>query len=112
MLYPQNGSMANGSRRKTPAWPRAAAVVSEPQDEPMKTPCSQLNASLTKGMVLGRLPPKIIADKGTPRGFCQSGSMTGHCAAGAVNRELAWAPLRPLLGVHSWPCQSIPFSGG
>src|SRR5438874_232586 len=112
MLYPQNGSIAKGSRRNTPACPRAAAVVSDPQDEPMNTPCSQLKASFTNGIVLGRRPPKMMADKGTPRGFSQSGSMTGHWPAGAVKRELACAPLRPLSGVHICPCQSMPLLGG
>src|SRR5256885_4072899 len=112
MLYPQNGSMAKGSRRNTPAWPSAAAVVSEPQADPRKTPCSQLNASLTSGIVPGRRPPKRIADSGTPPGFCQSGSITGHCDAGAVKRELGCAALRPLAGVHSRPSQSIALGGG
>src|SRR5262245_28976851 len=112
MLYPQNGSIANGSRRRTPAFPRAAAVVSEPQAEPRNTPCSQSNASFTSGIVLGRRPPKRIADSGTPSGFCQSGSMTGHCEAGAVKREFGCAPFRPLSGVHSFPSQSIPLDGG
>src|SRR6266403_968173 len=103
--------MAKGSRRNTPAWPMAAAVVSEPQDEPMKTPCSQLKAPFTRGIVLGRLPPKITADNGTPAGFCQSGSITGHCEAGAVNLEFGCAPLRPLSGVHSLPSQSMPVAG-
>src|SRR6266850_911338 len=111
MLYPQNGSIANGSRRKTPAWPNAAAVVSDPQDEPMKTPCSQSNASLTSGIVCGRRPPNNIADNGTPSGFCQSGSITGHWEAGAVKRELGCAPFRPDSGVHSFPSQSIPRAG-
>src|ERR1051325_214072 len=111
MLYPQNGSMAKGSRRKTPAWPSAAAVVSEPQDEPRNTPCSQSNASFTNGIVLGRRPPNKIADSGTPSGFCQSGSITGHWEAGAVNRELGCAPLRPDSGVPSLPSQSIPLAG-
>src|SRR6266853_4743453 len=103
--------MAKGSRRNTPACPSAAAVVSEPQDEPRNTPCSQSKASLTSGMVLGRRPPNKIADSGTPSGFCQSGSITGHCEAGAVNRELGWAPLRPEPGVHSLPSQSMPLAG-
>src|SRR2546425_6188257 len=111
MLYPQNGSMANGSRRSTPAWPRAAAVVSEPQADPKNTPCSQLNASFTSGIVLGRRPPNRIAESGTPSGFCQSGSMTGHCEAGAVKREFGCAALRPASGVHSLPSQSIALAG-
>src|SRR6266853_4179323 len=111
MLYPQKGSIAKGSRRKTPAWPSAAAVVSEPQEEPRKTPCSQSNASFTNGIVLGRRPPNRMADNGTPSGFCQSGSSTGHCEAGAVKREFGCAPLRPLSGVHSLPSQSIPRAG-
>src|SRR6266567_2002483 len=103
--------MAKGSRRSTPAWPSAAAVVSEPHADPRKTPCSQSNASFTSGMVLGRRPPKRIADSGTPSGFCQSGSMTGHCDAGAVKRELGCAPFRPLAGVQGLPSQSMPCVG-
>jgi len=89
----------------------AAAVVSEPHEEPRNTPCSQLKASFTSGIVLGRRPPNMMADKGTPSGFCQSGSITGHCDAGAVKREFGWAPLRPLSGVHSLPSQSMPLAG-
>ena len=103
--------MANGSRRSTPAWPSAAAVVSEPQAEPMNTPCSQSKASFTSGMVWGRRPPNKIAESGTPSGFCQSGSITGHCAAGAVKREFGCAPFLPLSGVHSLPSQSMPLAG-
>src|ERR1035438_5374511 len=103
--------MANGSRRSTPAWPNVAAVVSEPQPEPMNTPCSQSTASLTSGIVLGRRPPKRIAESGTPSGFCQSGSITGHCDAGAVKRELGCAPFLPLAGVHPLPSQSMPLAG-
>src|ERR1019366_4266278 len=103
--------MANGSWRSTPAWPNVAAVVSEPQAEPMNTPCSQSNASFTSGIVLGRRPPNRMASNGTPSGFCQSGSITGHCDAGAVKRELACAPFLPLAGVHSLPSQSMPLAG-
>ena len=73
-------------------------MVSEPAAEPMNTPCSQSKASLTSGMVLARRPPNRKAEIGTPAGFCQSGSMTGHCSAGAVKRELGWAALRPDVG--------------
>src|SRR3954452_15800166 len=111
MLQPQNGSLANGSRRSTPVCPSAAAVVSEAQEDPIKTPCSQSKASFTSGIVLGRRPPNKIAESGTPSGFCQSGSITGHCDAGEVNREFGCAPLRPESGVHSFPCQSIPALG-
>src|SRR5580698_8256051 len=77
----------------------------------MNTPYSQSNASLTRGIVLGRRPPNKIAESGTPSGFCQSGSITGHCAAGAVKREFGCAPFLPLSGVHSLPSQSIPMAG-
>src|SRR5476651_1292552 len=103
--------MENGSRRKTPVCPMAAAVVSEPQVEPRNTPASQSNASLTSGIVFGRRPPKRIAEIGMPSGFCQSGSITGHCDAGAVKREFGCAPFLPLAGVHALPSQSIPLAG-
>src|SRR5450759_219844 len=103
--------MAKGSRRSTPALPKAAAVVSEPVEEPMKTPCSQLNAALTRGMVDGRRPPNRNASMGTPSGFSQSGSITGHWDAELVKRALGCAALRPQSGVTSLPSQSIIFAG-
>src|SRR5271154_1758540 len=103
--------MENGSRRKPPVCPIAAAVVSEPQVEPRNTPASQSKASLTSGIVFGRRPPNKIAESGIPSGFCQSGSITGHCDAGAVKREFGCAPFLPLAGVHAFPSQSIPCSG-
>jgi len=39
------------------------------------------------GIPLGLLPPKIIADIGTPFGFCHCASILGHCDAGAQNLE-------------------------
>src|SRR4051812_10078182 len=63
-------------------------------------------------MVLGRRPPRIMADSGTPSGFCHSGSITGHCDAETVNRELGCAPFAPDSGVQSLPCQSTPRDGG
>ena len=53
---------------------------------------------------------------GTPAGFSHSGSIVGHCFAGAVNREFACAALAPVAfaisGVQGLPCQSIADSGG
>ena len=69
----------------------------------MNTPCSQLNASFTSGIVDGRRPPNKIADNGTPSGFCHSGSITGHCSAGAVKREFGCAPLLPLALLQTGP---------
>src|SRR5271166_5925575 len=67
-------------------------------------------------MVVARRPPKMMALKGTPSGFSQSGSIVGHCDAGAVKRELACAALTPfslaIRGVHSLPCQSTALAGG
>ena len=58
----------------------------------------------------------MIALSGTPSGFSQSGSMDGHCEAGAVKREFgcaAFAPVtRPMAGVHFLPCQSRHSAGG
>ena len=45
MWYPQNGSIANGSRRSLPTAPAAAAVVSEAIVAPTNTPCSHERAS-------------------------------------------------------------------
>src|SRR5215469_8779645 len=110
-----NGIIAIGSRRTTPTLPVAAAVVSEPMVAPMYTPASQLSASVTRGTVSDRLPPKTNAEMGTPCGFSHSGSIDGHCPAGTVKREFGCAALRPVVlaisGVHSWPCQSVSLGG-
>ena len=49
MLYPQNGSMAIGSRRSSPTLPAAAAVFSLEMIEPRNVPCCQSRASFTSG---------------------------------------------------------------
>src|ERR1700731_3265487 len=58
----------------------------------------------------------MIAPIGTPFGFSQSGSIVGHCEAGAVKRALGWAALAPvslaIWGVHLRPCQSRHSAGG
>ena len=62
--------MAIGSRRTWPIWSEmTAAVTSEPAAEPKKTPCVQLLASLTRGMVEGLRPPNNMASMGTPVGL-------------------------------------------
>src|SRR5205807_9101361 len=111
MLYPQNGSIAMGSRRSWPTLPAAAAVVSLLAVAPRKVPCSQLNASVTSGRTAARRPPKRMASIGTPFGSCHSGAITGHWLAGVVNRALGCAALRPLLGVHGRRSQSISSPG-
>src|SRR5690348_3885223 len=67
-------------------------------------------------MVVARRPPKMKALMGTPFGFSQSGSMVGHCLAGAVKRALGCAALAPVFlaisGVHLLPCQSMHSAGG
>ncbi|MNY24471.1 hypothetical protein D3C86_1581880 [compost metagenome] len=71
---------------------------------------------MTSGTVVERRPPKMKASMTTPLGFSHSGSMDGHCAAGAVKRAFGCAALRPvsraMSGVQSWPCQSIRWAGG
>src|SRR5439155_10951038 len=66
--------------------------------------------------VVARRPPKTKALIGTPSGFSQSGSMVGHCFAGAVKRALGCAALAPVAlamsGVQTLPCQSVAISGG
>src|SRR5713226_3142859 len=58
----------------------------------------------------------MIALIGTPVGFSQSGSIVGHCEAGAVKRAFgcaAFAPVSfPIFGVHLLPCQSRHSAGG
>src|ERR1041384_8211799 len=67
-------------------------------------------------MVVARRPPKMIALIGTPSGFSQSGSIVGHCEAGAVKRAFGCAALAPVVlaisGVHTLPCQSVAIAGG
>src|SRR6266480_6930590 len=58
----------------------------------------------------------MMALIGTPLGFSQSGSIVGHCAAGAVKRALGCAAFAPvsfaIAGVHFLPCQSRHSAGG
>src|SRR6516162_931278 len=67
-------------------------------------------------MVAARRPPKMNALMGTPSGFSQAGSIVGHCAAGAVNREFGCAAFAPvslaICGVQRFPCQSRHSAGG
>src|SRR5689334_19842580 len=53
---------------------------------------------------------------GTPSGASHDGSMVGHCAAGAVKRELGCAAFAPVClaisGVQRFPCQSMHSEGG
>src|SRR5215471_11093284 len=116
MLYPQNGSIAIGSRRTFPTCPVDAAVVSDPMVAPIYTPAVQLNAWYTSGVVVARRPPNTIALTGSPSGLSQSGSILGHCESGAVNRALGCAALAPvslaIAGVHRLPCQSMHSAGG
>lgn len=77
----------------------------------MNVPCCQLNASWTKGTTEARRPPKKIAEIGTPSGFSQAGSITGHCPAGAVKRALGWAAGLSLAGVHFSPSQLVNSAG-
>src|SRR6187551_3467230 len=107
MLYPQNGSMAMGSRRNWPTLPAAAAVVSLLDVAPRKTPCYQLNDSITKGTTVPRRPPKRIASIGTPFGSSHSGAIAGHWLAATVNLALGWAAGRPDRGVQGRRSQSI-----
>src|ERR671921_2247949 len=107
MLYPQNGSIAKGSKRSLPTAPAWAAVVSELMIEPRNTPWSQSNDSVTRGTFVARRPPKRMAEIGTPFGSSHSGAIDGHCAAGAVNRAFGWAAGASLSGVQSLPFQSV-----
>src|SRR3954454_13211888 len=112
MWYPQNASIANGSRRSLPTCPTIAAVVSEPMNEPSSTPWRQSSASTISGTVVERRPPNSIASIGTPFGSSHSGAIDGACAAAAVKREFGWAAGLSASGVQSSPCQSIRCAGG
>src|SRR5262245_60981188 len=111
MLYPQNGSIANGSRRTWPNWPNAAAVISEPIVAAEYTPNAQLNACDTSGTALLRRPPKMNAEIGTPFGSLYAGSADGHWLIGAVNRLFGCAAFASPPGAQSLPCQSIACLG-
>src|SRR5260221_3903325 len=104
--------MAIGSRRTWANWPEVAAVVSLPMVAPRKTPCDQLNASNTRGTVVGRRPPKMIASIGTPCGNWASAAADGLLIIGAVKREFGCAAFSFDSGVHLLPRQSRHSAGG
>src|SRR5918993_1819203 len=112
MLYPQNGSIAKGSKRSLPPAPAWAGVVSELMIEPRKTPWSQSNDSVTSGTFVARRPPKRMAEIGTPAGSSHSGAIDGHCDAGVVNRAFGCAAGASDAGVQSWRFQSMAWAGG
>src|SRR5450755_69032 len=112
MWYPQNGSIAIGSKRSLPTAPAAAAVVSEDMVEPMNTPCTQSRASCTSGTTVERRPPNSIASIGTPFGSSHSGAIEGHWAAGVVKRAFGWAAGVSIDGVQDPPRQSVAWAGG
>ena len=111
MLYPQNGSIAKGSRRSSPTVPSWAAVFSLDTVEPRKTPCDQSVASRTSGTFVARRPPNRMTSSGTPSGVSQSCAIWGHCAAATVKREFGCAAGRPEAGVQSLPSQSTSCGG-
>src|SRR3546814_20693718 len=98
--------MAIGSRRITPTWQVAAAVVSEPIEAPTSTPWAQSRASNTSGTSDARRPPHTIAEIGTPCAASACGEYDGHCFALTVKRELGCAAL-PLTAAKSTPCPSL-----
>src|SRR5829696_2068973 len=100
MLYPQNGSIAIGSKRSCPTAPEAAAVVSTDIVEARKTPCSQSNAWWTSGTTVARRPPNRKASIGTPAGSSQAGSKVGQRVTETVKREFGCAAGSSLSGVQ------------
>src|SRR5919204_1992795 len=112
MLYPQKGSIANGSKRSSPTVPAAAAVFSEDMLAPRNTPCSQSVASVTSGTTVERRPPNMIASMGTPAGSSHSAAIDGACTAATVKRALGCAAGASESGVQSLPRQSIRCAGG
>src|ERR1700738_2148462 len=111
MLYPQNGSMAMGSRRTISTFPAAAAVVSLTMLPPTTTQCGQSNASHTSGATRARRPPKTNAEIGTPSGASHFGEMLGDCRAGTGYRAFGCAT-GPFDGSHSSFFQLINPAGG
>src|SRR5437868_773434 len=112
MLWPQKGSIANGSKRSSPTVPAAAAVFSDDMLAPRNTPWSQSVASVTSGTTVERRPPNMMASMGTPAGSSHSGAIEGAWAAATVKRALGWAAGVSLSGVQSLPRQSIACAGG
>src|SRR5947207_12066789 len=117
------GIIAIGSRRTTPTWPTAAAVVSDDSVAPMNTPCCQSRASVTSGTVSRRRPPKKMASSGTPLGSSHSGAFVSHCAMGVQYRLFACEDSSPAEGsglpslsspdgVQSRPFQAVRCAGG
>src|SRR6476469_670691 len=112
MCEPQDGSIANGSWRRSPSPPNAAAVFSEPIVAPTNTPCFQSRDSYTSGTVVARRPPKRTAEIGTPFGSSHSSAITGHCDAGAQKREFGCAAGVSDAGDQSLRFQSVRCAGG
>src|SRR3546814_17547762 len=87
--------MAIGSRRITPTWPVAAAVVSEPIEAPTRTPWAQSRASNTSGTSDARRPPNTIAENGTPCPAPRSDER--HVGKGGVRTGRSrWGPAHSL----------------
>ncbi len=103
--------MAMGSRRTTPTWPVAAAVVSEAAEAPTKTPWLQSLDWYTSGAREARRPPKRMAEMGTPPGSSIISDQEGSWRAVTVKRELGCAA-GPLPGDQGFPCQSVSPCGG
>ena len=61
---------------------------------------------------MARRPPKSMAEIGTPSGSSHSSAITGHCDAGAQNREFGCAAGVSEAGVQSWRLQSVACAGG
>src|SRR3954470_17226932 len=112
MLYPQNGSIAIGSKRSSPTVPAAAAVFSDAIVAPRNVPCSQSNASRTSGTTVERRPPNRNASIGTPAGSSHSGAIDGVWSAGTVKRAFGWGAGDSDSGVHGSPFQSVARAGG
>src|SRR5688572_12891325 len=112
MLYPQNASMAMGSRRRTPVFPDAAAVVSDDKVAPRNTPCCQFLDSYTRGTRCCRRAPNMMASSGTPFGFSNSGDKEAQFVAGVVKRAFGCVAFSVESGVHGRPCQSRACAGG
>ena len=72
----------------------------------MKTPCFQFLASYTSGANFFLLPPKTIAEIGTPSGASASEEYEGLFLAETVNREFGCAA-GPLSLSYSLPFQSV-----
>ncbi len=85
--------MANGSWRNFPIVPTAAAVISEETVAPKNIPCRPIKSFTDKEEPsVERLPPKRMAEMGTPLDLPKLDQSPDIAKLGTVKRELGARP--------------------